>query len=112
MYSDLNIKVFIYFQISTKFKGFDEKVETNRLSINDADYVDAIHTSSALGYNKPIGHANFFVNNGGFQPGCYSLRPKNYQPKISINLCKREIDFDLIKDETSDGLVLVMILTI
>ena len=92
--------------------GYRQRDILHEQLVHECDYVDAIHTSSALGYNKPIGHANFFVNNGGFQPGCYSLRPKNYQPKISINLCKREIDFDLIKDETSDGLVLVMILTI
>lgn len=53
------------------FEGFDE---SRRLSINDADFVDIIHTTTTLGFRAPLGHADFYPNNGEFQPGCSNLR--------------------------------------
>lgn len=52
---------------------FEDYDETNRLSINDADYVDIIHTSVNLGIQKPIGHSDYYVNNARTQPGCYRI---------------------------------------
>lgn len=45
---------------------------TNRLSPNDANFVDVIHTDGGvLGYPWPLGHADFFPNGGvPLQPGC------------------------------------------
>ncbi|XP_066603669.1 pancreatic lipase-related protein 2-like isoform X2 [Prorops nasuta] len=43
-----------------------------RLDPSDAQFVDVIHTSgSAFGFLAPLGHADFYPNNGKFpQPGC------------------------------------------
>lgn len=45
---------------------------STRLNVNDADFVDVIHTDGHLyGYPWPMGHADFFPNGGGpYQPGC------------------------------------------
>jgi len=47
-----------------------------RLDKSDAQFVDVIHTNSgklrqaALSFPMAIGHADFFVNGGHYQPGC------------------------------------------
>ncbi|KAH8257957.1 hypothetical protein KR038_003397, partial [Drosophila bunnanda] len=42
-----------------------------RLSSDDAVYVESIQTNGAvLGFNQPIGKANFYMNGGRSQPGC------------------------------------------
>lgn len=43
-----------------------------RLSTDSADFVDIIHTDGGvLGYPWPLGHADFFPNQGiPLQPGC------------------------------------------
>lgn len=42
------------------------------LDKTDADFVDIIHSSAgSLGYEEPIGHVDFYPNNGkASQPGC------------------------------------------
>uniref|UniRef100_T1J6R0 Vitellogenin domain-containing protein n=1 Tax=Strigamia maritima TaxID=126957 RepID=T1J6R0_STRMM len=58
------------------FSGSDTKV---RLDKSDADFVDVIHTDGSslltlgMGMNKPIGHVDFYPNNGRDQPGCGDL---------------------------------------
>ncbi|CAG9830866.1 unnamed protein product [Diabrotica balteata] len=48
--------------------------ERERLSYHDADFVDVIHTDIQLsGYTKPIGHVDFYPNEGKHQPGCPSI---------------------------------------
>lgn len=46
-----------------------------RLDPTDAQFVDVIHTSgTAFGFLAPLGHADFYPNNGKFpQPGCSFL---------------------------------------
>lgn len=46
-----------------------------RLDPTDAQFVDVIHTSGpAFGFLAPLGHADFYPNNGKFpQPGCSFL---------------------------------------
>lgn len=41
----------------------------------DADFVDIIHTAAGtLGYEKPLGHSDFYPNNGrASQPGCEGI---------------------------------------
>lgn len=42
-----------------------------RLSPDDAEFVDVIHTDVlARGMLSPLGHADFYVNRGTEQPGC------------------------------------------
>ncbi|EFN83416.1 pancreatic lipase-related protein 2 [Harpegnathos saltator] len=50
-----------------------------RLDPTDAQFVDVIHTSGpAFGFLAPLGHADFYPNNGKFpQPGC------SYMPTIT-----------------------------
>lgn len=50
-------------------------VQSERLSVDDADFVDVIHTAAgSLGYSESIGHVDFFPNSGDApQPGCCSL---------------------------------------
>ncbi|CAH0555109.1 unnamed protein product [Brassicogethes aeneus] len=45
--------------------------ENLHLSQKDAEFVDVIHTDIEwFGYTMPIGHIDFYPNNGGHQPGC------------------------------------------
>jgi len=45
--------------------------QNDRLSENDARYVQSIHTdSSLLGVNFDVGHADYWPNGGRSQPGC------------------------------------------
>ncbi|XP_047357407.1 pancreatic lipase-related protein 2-like [Vespa velutina] len=51
-----------------------------RLDPTDAQFVDVIHTSGpAFGFLAPLGHADFYPNNGEFpQPGCSFLPTITY----------------------------------
>ncbi|XP_053995375.1 pancreatic lipase-related protein 2-like [Hylaeus anthracinus] len=51
-----------------------------RLDPTDAQFVDVIHTSgSAFGFLAPLGHADFYPNNGKFpQPGCSFILTSTY----------------------------------
>lgn len=51
-----------------------------RLDPTDAQFVDVIHTSGpAFGFLAPLGHADFYPNNGKFpQPGCSFLPTRTY----------------------------------
>ncbi|XP_045774010.1 phospholipase A1 VesT1.02-like isoform X1 [Maniola jurtina] len=43
-----------------------------RLDASDAEYVDVIHTNGGmLGLKEPVGHKDFYPNNGMSQPGCF-----------------------------------------
>ena len=43
---------------------FDGYAAKNRLHINDAEYVDVIHTSKTFGYRKRLGHSDFYPHDG------------------------------------------------
>ncbi|CAK1542968.1 unnamed protein product [Leptosia nina] len=44
----------------------------SRLDPTDADYVDVIHTNAGiLGLNEPVGHKDYYPNNGMSQLGCF-----------------------------------------
>jgi len=60
------------------FPGFEVTGERRRLSRDDADFVDVIHSNGRNKFNKafgiydPLGHADFYPNGGSSQPGCIS----------------------------------------
>ncbi|XP_078600321.1 pancreatic triacylglycerol lipase-like [Branchiostoma floridae x Branchiostoma japonicum] len=55
--------------------GFRRARAADRLDRGDAMFVDVIHTDIlVLGKLKPIGHVDFYPNEGWLQPGC-KLRP-------------------------------------
>ncbi|XP_061386828.1 phospholipase A1-like [Musca vetustissima] len=46
-------------------------IPQTRLSSTDAEYVQVIHTDAGLlGFERPIGHGDFYPNGGNNQPGC------------------------------------------
>ncbi|XP_028672356.1 lipoprotein lipase [Erpetoichthys calabaricus] len=55
------------------FEYAEEKV---RLSPDDANFVDVLHTYTrgspdrSIGIQKPVGHVDIYPNGGSFQPGC------------------------------------------
>ncbi|XP_053684193.1 lipase member H-A-like [Sabethes cyaneus] len=92
---------------------FRYKKYMERLSANDAQYVEVIHTNGKiLGFFKNIGNADFYPNGGITQPGCgwsltchhersvhyfkESLREKNY-------LAKRCADVENLSSQCSLG---------
>ncbi|KAM9137531.1 lipoprotein lipase [Pangshura tecta] len=56
--------------------NFEYAEATTRLSPDDADFVDVLHTYTrgspdrSIGIQKPVGHIDIYPNGGGFQPGC------------------------------------------
>ncbi|CAG4965482.1 unnamed protein product [Colias eurytheme] len=48
------------------------KNDQNRLRSSDAQYVEVIHTNTALyGFSDPCGDADFYPNGGSLMPGCW-----------------------------------------
>ncbi|XP_053612992.1 pancreatic triacylglycerol lipase-like [Plodia interpunctella] len=57
-----------------RITGLSPTTNVVKLTSTDARYVEVIHTGAACrhGLTDKLGHADFYPNGGGFQPGCWT----------------------------------------
>lgn len=52
--------------------NFRNKKESERISTESGEIVEVVHTTAHVGMTEAVGHIDFFVNGGDYQPGCKS----------------------------------------
>lgn len=64
------------YNLDPAMPSFDHAAIDGRLDTTDANFVDVIHScAGTLGIKKPIGHVDFYPNNGeAIQPGCSGVK--------------------------------------
>jgi len=77
--SDVNEKILRITGLDPAAPWYEQTKEEHRLSKEDADFVDVIHTNSGLliqgglSFMQNLGHIDFYPNGGRHQPGCTEL---------------------------------------
>ena len=101
---------------------FENKEPQDRLSQDDANRVEVIHTNvNECGMREAIGHYDFYPNGGARQPGCrtnscsHSRAPELFAESIRDGSngfygrrCSNDFDFDSINSFTCYGDVVQM----
>uniref|UniRef100_UPI00398EC033 lipoprotein lipase-like isoform X2 n=1 Tax=Pristiophorus japonicus TaxID=55135 RepID=UPI00398EC033 len=94
---------------------FEGAAAHHRLSPDDAEFVDALHTFTrgslgrSIGIQQPVGHVDIYPNGGSFQPGCNfgrvfgNMRSQGVYAVADAFKCQHERAIHLFIDSLVNG---------